>query len=358
MPNIIMADQKGKIPARSAWFRPPDWPDYSQMDTSQFVKSSNLGDADHYCKCYFTCFTKHPTIRTFSASPDNYGVNSALLGHIENGVFVTDKNITAQLPYTFEADDPEYSCIFIEGYGYSNHRYIRIAGPVVEAFGYFDFTEMFNTSNACIVAPTIEAMTLWGKMNLGGMSTSINLQNLKYIDFTHATSMTIIGRFSESTAFQNFRTLAVCKLPDGIQNTSGLTGYPHSMFQYCESLGEINLKNIDLSGVTTFKNNFNGCTNLVSINLDGVDMSSVTTMSRAFTKCSALENISLIGTQLPGVAMSFSDSPLLTVETLNAIIAALPTVESAVTLTIGATNKAKLTEDEIAVATGKGWTVA
>lgn len=352
---IIMADQKGKIPARSAWYRPPDWPDYSQLDTSQFVKSPTLGDATHYCKCYFTCFTKHPTIKTFSTRST---VNSALLGHIENGVFVTDKNITDRLPYTFEADDPEYSCIFVDGYGYSNQRYIKINGPVVEAFGYFDFTEIFNDSNACIIAPTIEAMTLWGKLTLGSSAAGLHLQNLKYIDLTHAASMTIVGRFYEACAFGGFRTLAICKLPDGIRNTFGQTGYPHSMFQNCESLGEINLKNINLSGATTFKNNFNGCSRLVSINLDGVDLSSVTTMSGAFTGCSSLENISLIDTQLPGVAMSFSDSPLLTVETLNAIIAALPTVESAVTLTIGATNKAKLTEDEIAVATGKGWTVA
>jgi hypothetical protein len=57
-------------------------------------------------------------------------------------------------------------------------------------------------------------------------------------------------------------------------------------------------------------------------------------------------------------SISFSSSSKLTHDSLMSIINNLATVTSKQTLTIGATNKAKLTDDEIAVATEKGWTVA
>ena len=58
------------------------------------------------------------------------------------------------------------------------------------------------------------------------------------------------------------------------------------------------------------------------------------------------------------IAQSYSNSTRLTKQSLLTIISRLPTVSTATTLTIGQTNKLKLTAEEIAVATQKGWTVA
>ena len=49
---------------------------------------------------------------------------------------------------------------------------------------------------------------------------------------------------------------------------------------------------------------------------------------------------------------------MLTSASLRAILQRLPTVTAARTITLGQTNKLKLTAEEIAVATQKGWTVA
>lgn len=58
------------------------------------------------------------------------------------------------------------------------------------------------------------------------------------------------------------------------------------------------------------------------------------------------------------VNFSLTNSPKLTKECLVWMINELSTVTTARTFTIGETNKAKLTDEEIAVAVEKNWTIA
>ena len=55
---------------------------------------------------------------------------------------------------------------------------------------------------------------------------------------------------------------------------------------------------------------------------------------------------------------SYSSSYKLTITSLVNIISHLPTLSSTKTITLGTVNKLKLTAEQIAVATQKGWTVA
>lgn len=77
-----------------------------------------------------------------------------------------------------------------------------------------------------------------------------------------------------------------------------------------------------------------------------------------FSKCEKLESITIEG--VIGNNISFGDSPLLTHDSLINIISCLQDItgtSNTRTLTLGATNLAKLTDAEKAVATGKGWTL-
>lgn len=81
----------------------------------------------------------------------------------------------------------------------------------------------------------------------------------------------------------------------------------------------------------------------------------------AFRRLSALENITFEGVIVSN-DLRFSDSPLLTHSSLMSIINALQdktgdTSGTSWVVTIGATNKAKLTEAELKIATDKGWTI-
>lgn len=83
--------------------------------------------------------------------------------------------------------------------------------------------------------------------------------------------------------------------------------------------------------------------------------------SLAFYRCKSLEEISVIEGEIGQNGFDVSGSPLLNHDTLMRIINALYDYSSeGVTKTIkfGATNLAKLTDAEIAIATQKGWTIA
>ena len=157
-------------------------------------------------------------------------------------------------------------------------------------------------------------------------------------------------------------------------------------WQYCYSLQSLDVSEWDTTGwaVTTLANCWQNCYSLQSLDVSGWDTSgwTVTTLYSCWNGCYSLQ--SLDGTSewafvagmttntnnpnLPNIEHfvgipiavnhSYNQALKLTVESLVNIIDALPTVSAARTLTLGQTNMNKLTAAQIAVATGKGWTVA
>ena len=108
----------------------------------------------------------------------------------------------------------------------------------------------------------------------------------------------------------------------------------------------------DTSNVTNMYAMFYDCTNLTSI--PQFDTSNVISMSNMFFNCSKLKEIHMTGMK---VSFDIHYSTLFTREALVEILNNLATVTSNPTLTMGSTNLAKLTEEEKAIATNKGWTL-
>lgn len=108
----------------------------------------------------------------------------------------------------------------------------------------------------------------------------------------------------------------------------------------------------DTRKVTNMAAAFDGCENLISVS--ALDVSKVTNLSLAFSSCDNLEEIHMTGMK---VGFDISDSTQFTEAALVEILNNLATVSSRTTLTMGATNLAKLTAEEIAIATNKGWTL-
>ena len=98
--------------------------------------------------------------------------------------------------------------------------------------------------------------------------------------------------------------------------------------------------------------------NLTATSVDGwflhSDTSNVTNMSAMFSSCSSLTEIHMTGMK---VSFDISASTKFTESALVEILNNLASVTSTQTLTMGSTNLAKLTDDEKAIATGKGWTL-
>ena len=134
-------------------------------------------------------------------------------------------------------------------------------------------------------------------------------------------------------------------------DTSKVTNV-NNMFFYCYELTTI--PQLDTSNVTNMNGTFSYCSELTAI--PQLDTSNVTDMSNMFAGCSKLEAIHMTNIN---ANLSISASTLFTREALVEIIGNLKAQTSgSKTLTMGSTNLAKLTDEDKAVATGKGWTLA
>lgn len=120
------------------------------------------------------------------------------------------------------------------------------------------------------------------------------------------------------------------------------------------------MKRVDLVNLSTGTVNltgstvsiFNQCTSLLKINGE-LDFSAVTSCSSAFAVCRSLISVKIKNL---GVEADFSQCPL-SLDSVKYLTTNLQTVTTTVRLNLGSANLAKLTDDEKAVITAKGWTL-
>ena len=150
-------------------------------------------------------------------------------------------------------------------------------------------------------------------------------------------------------------------------NTSNVTNM-HGMFLYCASLTII--PQLNTSNVTKTDYMFSDCTSLTTI--PQLDVSNVTDIYAMFSQNKNLTNLggllNLGQAYLTTVSANYRDYKLdlsscqkLTHESLMNVINGLYDIKTkgcnTQSLTLDSTNIAKLTSEEIAIATNKGWTV-
>ena len=160
-------------------------------------------------------------------------------------------------------------------------------------------------------------------------------------------------------------------------NTSNVTGMSN-MFYECRKLTNVNLKSFNTSNVTNMSNMFYRCYELDNLNLSNFDMSNITNISYMFKNCFILKNLQSFKNLGKGYTqktnnysyykLDLSDSKDLTHDSLMDVINNLYDLNLSYdvanggtlytqNLTLGSTNLAKLTNEEIAIATNKGWNV-
>lgn len=237
--------------------------------------------------------------------------------------------------------------------------------------------------------------TFTGCKNLTSIP-QLDTSGIKYMSymFSYCASLETIPLLDTSNAlamdymFQNCTNLKTIPL----LNTSNCTSF-NSMFKGCSSLTSIPLidtskakqmqntfsdchslteiPQIDTSNVTSFANTFYYCENLTDIPL--LDASKATYMVQVFASTPKLANFggfkdlgkAYLTTQSANYGSYRLDlrwSPSLTHDSLMNVINNLYDIKSkgcnAQELVLASTNLAKLTAEEIAIATNKGWTVS
>lgn len=203
-------------------------------------------------------------------------------------------------------------------------------------------------------------------LDLSGLDTS------KAINMEYMFYLCTLSSFPRTVDLSGFNTSKVTTMAYMFYNCSSfdtldLSGFDTSkvttmtnMFFMCMGLKTIEgISNWDISSLTNMNGMFGYCSNLISLDLSNWDVSKVTgvnALNNTFNNCAALvdfkapKNISM--------PTSVSNSTALSHDSLMSIINNLITTTSSKKLTLGSTNLAKLTDEEKAIATSKGWTLA
>ena len=142
-------------------------------------------------------------------------------------------------------------------------------------------------------------------------------------------------------------------------NTSKVTNM-HAMFTGSQSLTRLDVSNFDTSNVLDFGSVFSNWGNVCEeLNISGLNLTKCTSMESTF-KSSNFKVIRCDGLRLPNIDMStigLGTSTELTVDSIVGLLNALPQSDKGYSFQIGSGNIAKLSDEQKAIATNKGWTL-
>ena len=262
-------------------------------------------------------------------------------------------------------------------------------------------TNMSKMFSNCTLLTSIPQLNTSNVTNMGSMfSGCSSLTSIPQLNTSNVTDMNnMFENCSSLTSISQLDTSKVTNIGSMFENCSSLTSIPlldtHSitsmgyMFSGCSSLTSI--PQLNTSNVTNMRNMFEGCSSLTSI--PQLDTSKVKDMRYMFSNCDSINIIpKLDATSLSarfyfggtGTDNMFGDSNghilgafttfggltglkldldlhycnNLTKESLlNVINEAADVTASPKTLTLGVFNLQKLTDEDKAIATNKGWTL-
>ena len=224
-------------------------------------------------------------------------------------------------------------------------------------------TNMYGMFNNCSKLTTIPQLNTSKVDNMNNTFRDCSsLESIPLLDTGNVTSM--YGLFyncNALTSVPQLNTSKVTNMSSMFYNCNKLTTIPQlntsnvttmdSMFYKCSLLTTVPL--YDTSKVKNMSQMFWHCSDLQTV--PAFDCSNVTNMNNIFASCYSLKSILMTNI---GVSLDISASTLFDREDLVLILNNLKTVTTTKTLRMGATNLAKLTDEDKLIATNKGWTLA
>ena len=220
----------------------------------------------------------------------------------------------------------------------------------------------------------------WDTSNVTSMrSVFATMSNIKSVDFADWDVSHVTDFFAMSDDSHNLQTIDVSKwntssatnmaymfsgnslktLDVSNFNTSKVTNM-NNMFSQCHSLSKLDISNFDTSNVLNFAGVFSGWdSGCEELNISGLNLTKVTQINNAFinTNCKVIR---CDGLRLPNIDMStigLHTSTALTVDSIVGLLNALPQSDKGYSFQIGSGNIAKLSDEQKAIATDKGWTL-
>ena len=334
----------------SSWSRPWDWPNYDTLErpTSDVIY--------HTFDCRYGGYAE---IRLGKG-----GIVS--LGQINYGMFeaVETETLTKAASYTKQLTPEMGDYIVIrvlplEGSTIQETLSRRVTQKSIELLSCVEIWGRakdakimhYSVSGEGGVVPQTRAVTLFDfdfQAIMGSFYISAN--SLEYININDWGLSSAITSFNDCFRTTRLNSLTIPKTWDTSKISGGAAFIRDSIF-----LTYFDMSGLDTQAVTSTAYMFFNCYSLTTLDMSGCDFSAVTNMVFMFYNCSALVNLYI---DVIPVSISFKESTLLSYESLLRILNALTEVTTTQTLTLGTTNLAKLTDEEKAIATEKGWTLA
>lgn len=208
-------------------------------------------------------------------------------------------------------------------------------------------------------------------------SNCSSLKNAPSLDITNGSNFA--SMMQNCTSIKSIQNLFATETTKSNVNISNCFQYCTSLTFGSDMLGSLVEKASNITGL------FAGCTNLKSataatigewtinakststmfyncsslVQIPCLDMTKVTiSTSSMFTGCTSLQLLYKGGLKNLSTSTDLSSCTALTHDSLVDLLNVIATVNTSRTLTLGSTNLAKLTDEEKAIATGKGWTLA
>jgi len=193
---------------------------------------------------------------------------------------------------------------------------------------------------------------------IGSLITGPNLTNCSRM-FYNCMALTSIPVFNMSKVTTTENMFYYCTNLPTVQLTLPSVTSTSSMFYNCTSLATASILNTVKLTIARYM--FQNCSNLTEVTMDVANITnnyaynnSSSSFYYIFYGCSNLEQVHFRNIK---ASLDISYSTKFTREALLEIIGNLVNIGASRTLHMGATNLAKLTAEDIAIATAKGWTL-
>lgn len=210
----------------------------------------------------------------------------------------------------------------------------------------FAFASMTNLERVDFAEWDVSNVTDFFAMFDG--SVNVNTFDVSKWDTSSATNMAWMfnSNHSKNLDVSNFDTSKVTNM--------------YAMFSSIRLSTRLDVSNFDTSNVLDFGHAFAYWQKVCEeLNISGLNLTKCTSMKETFFRSSFIVIIS-DGLKLPNIDMSnigLDDSTKLTVDSIAGLLNALPQSDKGYSFQIGSVNIAKLSDEQKAIATNKGWTL-